>query len=158
MGVELTQIGFQADVTYALYYNGELVTGSEWTASSTDMSGSYSYGDFSQAGTYTIQGTTKLGECSQQVAEIELVADPLPTAFEVQGEGFYCGPTGMTFITLSGSETSVSYQLMLNNDVEVGTSVARSTVEKMAEQAMWEILGHGLRAHILNLEDEEIEV
>src|SRR5690554_1289510 len=120
-GVELTQTGFQADVNYALYYNGALVTGSEWTAISTDMSGSHSYGDFSQAGTYTIQGTTKLGECSQQVAEIELVADPLPTAFEVEGEGFYCGPTGTTFITLSGSETSVSYQLMLNNDVEVGT-------------------------------------
>src|SRR5690554_5360147 len=85
------------------------------------MSGSHSYGDFSQAGTYTIQGTTILGGCSQQVAEIELVADALPTAFEVEGEGFYCGPTGTTFITLSGSETSVSYQLMLNNDVEVGT-------------------------------------
>ena len=45
-----------------------------------------------------------------------------------------------------------------NNDVEVGTSVASSTAKKIAEQAMWEILGHGLRAHILNLEDEEIEV
>lgn len=120
-GVELTQTGFEAGVSYALYFEGVLVDGKEWTASSTDMSGSHSYGDFSQAGTYTIQGTTILGGCSQQVAEIELVADPLPTAFEVKGEGFYCGPTGKTFITLSGSETSVSYQLMLNNDVEVGT-------------------------------------
>src|SRR5690554_1139818 len=119
-GVALTQTGFQAGVTYTLYNEGVLVPDSEWTASSTDMSGSYSYGDFSQAGTYTIEGTTILGECSQQVAEIELVADPLPEAFVVEGDGFYCGPTGTTFIRLSGSEENVSYQLMLNNDVEVG--------------------------------------
>src|SRR5690554_4213629 len=120
-GVALTQTGFQAGVTYTLYNEGVLVPDSEWTASSTDMSGSYSYGDFSQAGTYTIEGTTILGECSQQVAEIELVADSLPESFIVEGDGFYCGPTGTTFIRLSGSEENVSYQLILNNDVEVGT-------------------------------------
>src|SRR5690554_2525784 len=120
-GVALTQTGFQAGVTYTLYNEGVLVPDSEWTASSTDMSGSHSYGDFNQAGTYTIEGTTILGECSQQVAEIELVADSLPESFIVEGDGFYCGPTGTTFIRLSGSEENVSYQLILNNDVEVGT-------------------------------------
>src|SRR5690554_1068617 len=75
------------------------------------MSGSHSYGDFSQAGTYTIQGTTKLGECSQQVAEIELVADPLPTVFELSGDDFYCGPDGQTILTLSGSQSDVEYTL-----------------------------------------------
>src|SRR5690554_6677955 len=110
-GVALTQTGFQADVNYALYYNGALVTGSEWTASSTDMSGSHSYGDFSQARTYTIQGTTTAGDCSQQVAEIELVADPLPTVFELSGDDFYCGPDGQTILTLSGSQSDVEYTL-----------------------------------------------
>src|SRR5690554_5092443 len=110
-GVELTQTGFQAGVTYTLYNEGVLVTGSEWTASSTDMSGSYPYGDFSQAGTYTIQGTTVTGACSQQVAEIELVADPLPTVFELSGDDFYCGPDGQTILTLSGSQSDVEYTL-----------------------------------------------
>lgn len=45
-----------------------------------------------------------------------------------------------------------------NNDVNVGASYAGSTAMKNAEQAMWEILGHGLRVHILNLENVEIEV
>src|SRR5690554_5942419 len=119
-GVALTQTGFQADVNYALYYNGELVTGSEWTPSSTDMSGSYSYGDFSQAGTYIIQGTTKLGGCSQQVAEIELVADALPTVFELSGNDFYCGPDGQTILALSGSQSDVEYTLF-RDDVPVAT-------------------------------------
>ncbi|WP_146697775.1 T9SS type B sorting domain-containing protein [Geofilum rhodophaeum] len=119
-GVALTQTGFQADVNYALYYNGALVTGSEWTASSTDMSGSYSYGDFSQAGTYTIQGTTIGGGCSQQVAEIELVADALPTVFELSGDDFYCGPDGQTILALSGSQSDVEYTLY-RDDVPVAT-------------------------------------
>lgn len=45
-----------------------------------------------------------------------------------------------------------------NNNVELDASYTQSAARKIAEQAMWEILGHGLRVHILNLEDEEIEV
>src|SRR5690554_3888459 len=119
-GVALTQTGFQADLSYALYYNGALVTGSKWTASSTDMSGSHSYGDFSQAGTYTIQGTTIAGGCSQQVAEIELVADALPTVFELSGDDYYCGPDGQTILELSGSQSGVEYTLY-RDDVPVAT-------------------------------------
>lgn len=111
VGVELTQTGFQAGVTYTLYNEGVLVPDSEWTAVSTDATGVHSYGYFNQAGTYSIRGTTFTGACSRQVAEIELVADALPTVFELNGNDFYCGPDGQTILALSGSQSDVEYTL-----------------------------------------------
>src|SRR5690554_2616999 len=111
VGVALTQTGFQAGVTYTLYNEGVLVPDSEWTAVSTDATGVHSYGYFNQAGTYSISGTTFTGACSRQVAEIELVADALPTVFELSGDGYYCGPDGQTILVLSGSQSDVEYTL-----------------------------------------------
>src|SRR5690554_562271 len=121
-GVELTQTGFQAGVTYTLYNEGVLVPDSEWTAVSTDATGVHSYGYFNQAGTYSISGTTFTGACSRQVAEIELVADALPTVFELNGNDFYCGPDGQTILALSGSQSDVEYTLYRDDDPEATQS------------------------------------
>lgn len=45
-----------------------------------------------------------------------------------------------------------------NNNVELGLSYLDKVGTEKAERKLWEIFGHGLRVHILNLEDEEIEV
>jgi hypothetical protein len=45
-----------------------------------------------------------------------------------------------------------------NNDVEIGFIYTEKAGIEMAERKLWEIFGHGLRAHILNLENVEIEV
>src|SRR5690554_1670288 len=122
VGVALTQTGFQAGVTYTLYNEGVLVPDSEWTAVSTDATGVHSYGYFNQAGTYSISGTTFTGACSRQVAEIELVADALPTVFELSGDGYYCGPDGQTILALSGSQSDVEYTLYRDDDPEATQS------------------------------------
>lgn len=45
-----------------------------------------------------------------------------------------------------------------NNNVELGLSYLDKVGTEKAERKLWEIFDHGLRAHILNLENVEIEV
>ena len=45
-----------------------------------------------------------------------------------------------------------------NNNLELGLSYLDKVGIELTERKLWEIFGHGLRAHILNLENVEIEV
>ena len=82
-----------------------------------------SFGNQTDAGTYTVVATTATGSCTATMtgnAEVSVVT--LPSTFTVTGGGSFCsGGTGVV-VGLSGSETGVSYQLKKGGS-NVGSAV-----------------------------------
>ena len=98
--------GSAAGVTYSLLLGGASV------ATQAGTGNPLSFGAFTTAGTYTVQGTNNATMCmSTMNGNATITVNPLPTAFNVTGGGDFCeGGTGVP-VNLSGSQNGVAYQL-----------------------------------------------
>lgn len=106
-GVAVGLASSSSSATYTLY-NGT-------TALGTPVSGTgsaISFGNQTAAGTYTVRATSTTNGCTTGMTGSATVSvNAAPTAFTVTGGGAYCaGSTGAN-ISLTGSNTGVTYQL-----------------------------------------------
>lgn len=112
IGVNTTQTG----VNYQLF-NGPTATGSTVAGTGTAIN----FGLQTGAGTYSVQGTN--ANCTSTMSG-SITINTSPAAYTITGTGSapYCTSTGTT-IGLSGSQTTVSYQLY-NGAAAVGPALA----------------------------------
>ncbi len=108
--------GSTSGVNYQLFY-GILPIGTPFAGTG----GAFSFGVFSGAGTYTVVATNASTGCVSNMAGTSVVvANPLPTAYNVTGGGSYCtGGTGV-HVNLSNSTVGVNYQLLISGLPVVG--------------------------------------
>ncbi len=123
-GVDLTLSGSDAGVNYQLYY-GATAIGSPVAGGTTPLD----LGMQTGAGTYTVFATNATTSCKNDMFGTALITiTPLPTAYTVTGGGAYCVGGPGVHVTLSNSDTGVSYQLFVNGVVTgpivAGTGVA----------------------------------
>ncbi|MBS1744054.1 MAG: M36 family metallopeptidase [Bacteroidetes bacterium] len=119
-GVPVGLNGSETGVSYQLLLNGNPV--------GTPVAGTnaaISFGNQTQAGTYTVFATTSL--CSQLMsgsATVSIISGP-PSQFTVTGGGTYCTGGAGVAVGLSGSQVGINYQLQRSGGtVNVGTPVA----------------------------------
>ncbi len=130
-GLTVSLSGSQLNINYQLYKNGTSF-GSSVPGTGTSLS----WPNLTE-GTYTVQATNSLTGCASPMAgNAVIVQNSLPLIYTLGGSGSYCyGSFGMT-ITLSGSETGVSYQLFKNGTVQgaplTGTGSAVNWTEQTA--------------------------
>jgi|GEM_PF-1954194 len=113
----ITLSGSEVGVNYTLVRNGstnvETIAGTgavlNFTAQSTP-------------GTYTVVATNATTSCTAPMtASADVVANPLPTAFNVTGGGSLCTGGAPVAIGLSGSEVGVNYTLVRDGATNVET-------------------------------------
>ncbi len=106
-GVVVGLTGSTAGVNYQLY-NGSVPVGSLTAGTGIALS----FGIQAAAGSYTAVGINPSTGCTSNMAGSQLITiNPLPTVYTITGGGGYCaGGAGVT-IGLSGSNSSISYQL-----------------------------------------------
>lgn len=119
VGVDVSLDGSELGVDYQLY-NGS-------TAVGTPVAGTgagFSFGMQMTAGTYSVNATSTLTTCVNNMAGTQaVVIDPAPVVFTMTGGGNYCaGGTGLA-IGLDSSETGVDYQLYMGA-TPIGSPVA----------------------------------
>ena len=109
-GVPVGLTGSQTSVKYQLVINGTN-NGNAIVGTGSALN----FGLQTLAGTYTVNATdTILSLTSAMAGSVEVTANPLPAPFTVTGSGAYCpGGTGV-LIGLSGSQSGINYQLILN--------------------------------------------
>ncbi len=117
-GVAVTLAGSTIGVNYQLQVNA--------TNSGTPVAGTgaaLTWSAQTASGTYTVIATNASTGCVQSMTgSATVVINPLPTVFTVSGGGTVCAGSGST-INLSGSQTGVNYQLVVNS-VNTGSPVA----------------------------------
>jgi hypothetical protein len=111
-GVEVGLNGSESDVKYRLFKNGSQ------TNTILDGTGSpLNFGMIDEEGYYTVKAISNATSCAvfmQNTANVNEI--DLPASFTITGGGVYCeGGTGFD-IGLDGSESLVSYELLLNNE------------------------------------------
>ncbi|MCD6013250.1 MAG: C-terminal target protein [Flavipsychrobacter sp.] len=96
-------------ISYQLYRNGVLL-GSAVSGSGAALN----FGAQTVAGTYTVRATNTITGCSTWMNGSAIISiNPLPPVHAVTGGGNYCaGGAGMP-VNLNGSNTGITYQLML---------------------------------------------
>lgn len=88
----------------------------------------YTVPSASASGVYSLSVTyTGTGCTSAQVASNTLTVNPLPTAYNVTGGGFYCSGGSGVHVGLSSSDAGINYQLY-NGSSAVGVPVAGTGV------------------------------
>ncbi|MBX2905734.1 MAG: fibronectin type III domain-containing protein [Taibaiella sp.] len=106
-GVAVGLAGSQTGISYQLYYNGT-ATGSSIAGTGATLS----FGMKMAAGSYSVAATNiSTGCAANMTGSAVVIVNPLPNAQTVMGGGAYCAGGSGVFITLSGSQTGVSYQL-----------------------------------------------
>lgn len=117
-GVSVTLSGSQAGLYYQLRLNGTN-TGSPQTGTG----GALNWSNQSTPGTYTVVATNPGTTCNRQMTgSATVTGNPLPEQYTVSGGGDICYGSGAS-ITLSSSQSGVSYQLQLNN-TDTGAPIA----------------------------------
>jgi uncharacterized protein YjdB len=106
-GVSIGLGSSDAGITYQLM-NGTTLLGSPITGTGLAID----FGPQTGAGVYTIRATDIATGCVSNITGISVGIDPLPALFVVGGGGHYCSGGAGVHITLSGSATGISYQLM----------------------------------------------
>ena len=82
------------------------------------------FGNHTINGVYTVVATNATTGCSSNMnGSATISGGPNPTAFNVTGGGPYCSGAGYV-ISLSGSQSGVSYQLKRGGTTNVGSPVA----------------------------------
>ena len=82
-----------------------------------------SFGPQTAPGVYTISASNPATSCVKNMTGSATISvNPLPTTFVVAGGGNYCSGTTGVHISLSGTNTGVSYQLS-NGTSSVGTAI-----------------------------------
>jgi hypothetical protein len=118
-GVDVAMSGSEAGVNYQLY-NGSVAVGAP-VAGTDDV---LSFGFQTAAGTYNVVGVNAATGCtSAMISDATVVVNALPLTYTVGGGGNYCtGGTGVN-ITLSGSQSGITYRLY-NGTVQSGSDMA----------------------------------
>lgn len=106
-GAEVALSGSELGINYQLY-NGS-------TAAGTAVAGTgniLSLGTQSATGTYTVLATNTATGCTNAMAgSVPVTVSALPVAQTVSGGGAYCAGGNGVAVTLSGSQTGVTYRL-----------------------------------------------
>ena len=105
-GLSVGLSGSQTGVTYKLYRTGVLI-GSPVAGTGSALS----FGTFTTAGTYTVVAVSASSCTSNMTGSAVIVISALPTVYSVGGGGSYCAGGSGVGVTLSGSQSGVSYQL-----------------------------------------------
>jgi len=97
-------------VSYQLYCNN-VATGAPVLGSGTSIS----FGLQTQAGTYTAVGTDIVTGCTANMhGSVNITILPLPLIFNVIGGGMICQGQPGYLVALTGSESGINYQLLLD--------------------------------------------
>ncbi len=118
-GLNVGLSGSATGINYRLYRGG-VALGSAVAGTG----GSINFGLQTVSGIYTVIATNPSTGCtSNMTSSVSISVDPLPIVYSVAGGGSYCsGSTGVD-VTVSLSETGVSYQLY-HNSALIGSPVA----------------------------------
>ncbi len=124
-GVHIMLSGSTSGVDYQLFRGGTPVG-----ATAPGTGAGIDFGSFTTTGLYTVVGTYTGSSCSSNMSGSATVGtNALPIAYTVTGGGNYCaGGTGV-HVTLSGSNTGISYQLYVGSSpvgapvVGMGTAI-----------------------------------
>lgn len=107
IGVPVGLDNTDAGVTYQLYNGTTAVSGQE-----VGIGTAISFGNYTTAGTYTVLATDVTAGCTKSMTGNAIVLiDPLPVSYNINAGGNYCSGGSGVAVTLSGSQTGVSYQL-----------------------------------------------
>ncbi|MBS1609196.1 MAG: HYR domain-containing protein, partial [Bacteroidetes bacterium] len=125
-GVTIALASSQTGVTYQLIRDGSVIVDSR--------SGSDGFGlEFnvqSAGGTYTVRATAPAGCTATMNGSVTLTAATLPTVYNVSGGGTTCGSGGITAITLSNSQTGITYYLLKDG---IATGVTRNGITGLGQ-------------------------
>ena len=113
--------GSQVGVNYVVWMGG-----SPQTASTPGSGTSMTFGPFTSPGTYTIIGTSTAGCITTMSGSAIIIVNPLPTVYSVLGGGNFCAGGSGVDISLSYSNTGISYALM-NGPTTVSTNLGTGT-------------------------------
>ncbi len=106
-GVHVGLSGSAAGISYQLY-NGVTATGSPLAGTGSALD----FGLQTSAGTYTVVATNTTTSCSvTMTGSVDVVINPLPTAYAVTGGGLFCSGGPGVLVSLAGSDVGVNYQL-----------------------------------------------
>jgi uncharacterized protein YjdB len=108
-GVHVGLANSSTSVRYLLYRSGSLIS-----SYITGTGAALDFGLQTAAGTYTVTGTTTGTSCSSSMSgSATITINALPGAYTVTGGGGYCAGGAGVPVGLSGSATSVDYQLYI---------------------------------------------
>ena len=106
-GVHLGLANSDGGISYQLYMGAGMVGGPIAGAG-----GPIDFGIFSTAGTYTVVASNPTTGCTQTMAgAVSITVNPLPAYYTVTGGGTFCSGGIGVDISLSGSQSGVTYQL-----------------------------------------------
>lgn len=106
-GVHVGLSGSQNGVNYQLY-RGSTSDGSVVAGTGNPLD----FGSKTTAGSYTVIGTTAIAGCSTTMSgSVAITINPSPTIQYVSGGGTFCAGGSGFHVSLSGSQTGVTYQL-----------------------------------------------
>jgi hypothetical protein len=118
-GVTIGLAGSDPGVMYQLL-NGGTMVGAPMPGTGTALD----FGMQTATGAYTVVATNIATSCMNTMSgSVTIVATPLPALFAVSGGGNYCAGGAGLHVMLSGSNTGVSYQLMIGS-MPVGAAMA----------------------------------
>ncbi|GAA4460107.1 hypothetical protein GCM10023093_02220 [Nemorincola caseinilytica] len=118
-GVAVGMAGSQTGVSYRLY-NGAATVGGAVAGTGNAIN----FGTFATAGTYSVLATnTTTGCASAMNGTSVIVVNTLPVVQTVSGGGSYCAGSEGVYVTLSGSQPGVNYQLYRDGNM-TGSAVA----------------------------------
>jgi hypothetical protein len=118
-GVSVGLLNSSTSETYQLY-NGSEAVGVPVVGTSLPID----FGLQTAAGVYTVLATSTITGCSRMMSGTAVISiNPLPTVHAIGGGGAYCaGGTGVN-ITVSNSNTGISYQLYNGPDA-IGSAIS----------------------------------
>ncbi len=109
-GVPIQLSGSETGITYELLLN-DVSTGIVRTGTGNPLD----FGVFTETGTYTIRAINGQTTCENMMYNsAEVYEVPLPIAYEISSIGSFCEGSEGVSICLSGSETNVEYELLLD--------------------------------------------
>lgn len=119
VGAPITLSQSQTGVNYELLLNGN-GTGEFRSGTGALLT----WPGLTTSGNYTVRGMITGTGCYQLMSGTAAVTiNPMPSLFTVGGGGTYCSASSGPSVTLSGSQSGVSYQLRRNSAVVPGTEI-----------------------------------
>ncbi|PID93968.1 MAG: hypothetical protein CSA95_05760 [Bacteroidetes bacterium] len=139
-GIEIILDNSDEGIVYELFLNN---TATGHTVNGTGEG--ISFGIFEEAGIYTVEATDASGACTASMnGEAEIVVHPIPSTFNVEGDGTYCEGSNGATITLSGSEDQIKYELYRDGEATENTLLGNGgalTFENIMEEGLYTIIG-----------------
>jgi len=124
-GVHVMLSGSAIGISYQLY-NGTTMIGSPVTGYGSSLD----FGLIATAGTYSVTATNIATSCASNMAAAAVVnINPLPAVFTLTGGGSYCAGGAGADVSLSGSNTGISYQLFNGSATGSPTSGTGSVLD-----------------------------